>query len=336
MSEFPLDSPPVCRRFLAGGPGGLRLTLPAAAVVAGGGLMLLPISAAISDFGGTAEAARRWPPVVAATIAALLVAALTARWLGSGLGTLAGLLQLTSTQVLLAGPGDLAEMLFCTLVVATMGIFAVANVPGRLPLIDRRWPSRAFYAGVGAAMLLAGPIGPAFILAGCLLFVILCGDSRGLRFFADPAGVAVFVLLAALRLAYPEELQGIFTPLSCFLSDALGPPRSLSEVLHSMAVKTLPWTPLAALAMVVGLRQGHYATPIWRFLGCWLLGPLALMAAAGTFRHEPYLAALLPPSAVMAAAGLTGVFAWRRRGPRIGGRRPVEKPRATASQRPCR
>jgi len=66
------------------------------------------------------------------------------------------------------------------------------------------------------------------------------------------------------------------------------------------------------LAVGIGLRQGHYATPIWRFLACWVLGPLALVAV-GTFRSPSQLGPLLPPLAVMSAAGLSSLLVWCRR-----------------------
>jgi len=87
------------------------------------------------------------------------------------------------------------ELWLCASVTAAMGAFAVANVPGRLPLVKRSWPRWSFWAATGLAFGFAGTTGPGLILSGCLLFVALCGDSRGGRFFVDPAGLALFGLM---------------------------------------------------------------------------------------------------------------------------------------------
>ena len=129
-----------------------------AAVVVGAG-------AAGAVFGQVAGLAIRWPSTALATVAALLIAALAARWLGSRLGTTAGVAQLTCLHVL-AGRATAAEMLLGITVTAAMGAFALANVPGRLPLVRRPCTPWAFYAAAGLSFGLAGPAGTAMILAG--------------------------------------------------------------------------------------------------------------------------------------------------------------------------
>jgi hypothetical protein len=302
--EQPLHAPQIYTRFLAGGPSPLRLSLPDTMLVVVGGLILTGTAAAASTAWGVAGPGAWLPRAAAATLAAWVTAALAARWLGSRLGALAGLAQLTSVHVLLPHRASAAEMLYCAAVAAAMGAFALANVPGRLPLVDERWTRWGFYAAAGTTYVLAGPVGPAFILAGCLLFLLLCADSRGARFFASPVGIAVFALLVAARLARPNEgLAGLFLTPSDMAGETLGPAISLRELFRWLAVAGLPWTPLAVLAVAVGLRRGHYATPIWRFLGCWVLGPLALVAVGG-FRDRAQLGPLFAPLAVTAAAGL--------------------------------
>lgn len=294
----------------------MRLSLPGAVLVAGGSLTLLGISRAASAFGGTAGAAMAWPSVAAATLCAWLVAALAARWLGGRLGALAGCVflmawaQLTGFYLLLSPARAAAAILFCTSVAAAMGAFALGNVPGRLPLVDRWWTRWGFYGAAGVSLVVGGPVGPLFILSGCLLFLILCADSRGARFFASPVGIGIFVLMAAVRLAPPWGIAG----------ETLDPGTSLGGVPSWLAGAGLPWTLLVVFAVAAGLRQGHYATPIWRFFGCWAVGPLAL-AAVGGFRSLAELGALLPPLAVIAAAGLWGLWVWcRRRWRRAGDR----------------
>ena len=142
---------------------------------------------------------------------------------------------------------------------------------------------------------------------------------------ACPTGIAVFLLIVGVRLAAPEALQGAWAPPSGIAEGGPGPATSLPVMLRWLAVAALPWTPLAVLAAGIGLRQGHYATPVWRFFGCWVLGSLAL-AAVGAFRSPSQLGPLLPPLAVMGAAGLSGLLVWCRRSwRRFPGRRTGDR-----------
>ena len=325
MPEDPPHTTPVYRRLLAGGDEPLRLSSSAAGVVVGGGLVLLGITRAAPILGGAAGPAAWWPSAIAATLTAWLVAELAARWLGSRLGATAGLALLTSLQVLLPDRWATAEMLFCASVSAAMWAFALANVPGRLPLVVHQWTRRGFYAAAGGSFVLAGPVGPAFILTGCLLFLILSADSRGLRFFACPTGIVVFALLAAVRYALPRDLVDTWAAASGVMGAASGTGISLPALLRWLGVAGLPWTPLVVPTVAVGLHQGHYATPVWRFFGCWTLGPLALTAVGG-WRDHAQLSPLLPPLAVMAAAGLGGLSIWCRRRWLWGRRRATVRP----------
>lgn len=312
VTECIPHSSPVYRRFLAGEPEVLRLSWSASAVVVGSGLIVLGIAGGVSALGGAADPAARWPSVAVAALTAWLVAAIAARWLGSRLGALAGLVQLTGMYAPLPTEASATEMLFCTAVSAAMGAFALGNVPGRLPLVERCWTSWAFYAAAGVSFVLAGPLGPALIMAGCLLFLVLSADSRGARFFASGVGIAVFGLTVVVSLVLPGGVNGHSVVPGGMVGGHSGPPISPWEALGWLAVAGLPWTPLVVWTVALGLRQGHYATPIWRFLGCWALGPLAL-AALGGFREPWQLGALLPPLAVMGAAGLWGLLVWCRR-----------------------
>lgn len=305
-------TPPVYRRFLAGGAELLRLSLAATAVVVGAGVILLAAGEVISVHRGPAGPATGWPAVAAATLAAWLTAAVSARWLGSRLGALAGLVQLTGVGVLAPRDGAAVEILFCAVVSAAMGAFALANVPGRLPVVHRRWTGWAFYAAAGVSFVLGGPLGPAFILTGCVLFLALSADSRGPRFFASPVGIALFALIVGVRVLQPWGWTGVWVLPSAAAEQATGPAMSLPAALGSVAVAGLPWTPLTVLAVAIGLRRGHYATPVWRFFACWALGPLVL-AAVGVLRSPSQLAPVWPPLAVMGAAGLSSVWICCRR-----------------------
>jgi len=310
VTDSSLSSHPVYRRLLAGGPEPLRLSLPAAALVIGCGLMLAAVRTIMSV--PTGQIAAGLLGLLPATLlTALLIAALSARWLGNRLGALSGLVYLSTLYALQVPPAAAADVLFTGLIAAAMGAFALANVPGRLPLVDRQWPAWVFYAAAGASVWLAGAGGPILIFAAGVLFLLINTDSRGARFLANTYGIALFVLLIAARLAQ-AACQNDWTNPLCSWHDEF-PLRVMPlEVLGALGVAALPWTPLAVLASAVGLRRGHYATPLWRFFGCWILAFLAV-ASLGVMGIQPPLGAVLPPLAAIGAAGLAGsVLAARR------------------------
>ncbi|NQU24658.1 MAG: hypothetical protein HQ567_25530 [Candidatus Nealsonbacteria bacterium] len=311
MSKPAIPTTPVHWRFLAGGTETLRLTLSGAALLLGGGMVLAGVGSMVAALDGRANLPGCLASAAASTAVALLLAALAARWLGRRIGTLAGLALLTCFGGL-AGRIAPAEMLLCLSVTTAMAAFAVANVPGRLPLVDRPWPRLLFYAATGTSLLLAGVAGPVLIGAGCLSFALLCVDTRSLRFFAHLPGLALFGLLAVGCSVAPESWLWCSGSSHIATGTAIGWPGSLTHTLGRLATAGLPWTPLAVLTAALGLHGGHHATPIWRLFGCWLAATVAIVAT-GVFHSQIGVAVSLPPLVVIAAAALAQVPAWWRR-----------------------
>ena len=305
-------APPIYRFLLSGAHDAFRPSLRATLLLAGCGAV--PLSMAVF---GQADWVVCLPSALATLLTALLIAALATRWLGRRIGWLSGLVYLTSAGTLVQSQSAGTDALLALSVTAAMGAFGLGNAAGRFPLRDGPWVARAFYAALGVSSLLAGPAGALFILAGCLLLLCLGEDSRGLRFLASPSGLLIFALLAAawpatLWLARPAGWDGRWEFLYGWPGGAPGQEVSLVDLLRSFGLATLPWTPFAVAALVGGLWRGHAATPAWRLFGCWALAPLALMAV-GLSGGAPHLGVLLPPVAVMAAAGLSESLPWVRR-----------------------
>lgn len=296
-------------RLLAGGPGALRLSPVVLTAMAGGGTCLLGVSAVVLRADGLGAGGILGPAVIGSIViaagTAVLVSALSARWFGARLGVLAGVVQFTSLYMLRAGRCAPGELLFGAATAAALGVFAVANVPGKLPIIERRWTRCVFAAAAGISFMVGGAAGPVLVLAGCLSYMAISGDLRSRWFFFDPVAIAILVVLVLLGLALPVG-WGAARALAFDSASASPSPR---EVFSAVLVGSLPWTPLIVLAVAIGIRQGHYATPIWRFLACWAFGPM-LLIATGFFRDAAYLGVLLPPLAVMGAAGLAEVVSW--------------------------
>ncbi len=303
VAELSLHSPPVFRRYLAGGSDTLGLSAPAGVVVAAVGIMLPELTMALSIFRGTAPTAMSWPAAPIATATALLLAAIVARWLGSRLGATAGLTLLTSADFLMPGRDAWSDLAFCLVVTAALGAVALGIAAGRLPTIERRWPRWIFYSATGVALLLVGPVGPALIGAVCVLFLLVSGDPRAARFFFDPVGLGLLGLCGVVWMFWMPAVVSSGT-----VEGAV----SFAALIDQIAVAGLPWTPVALLALVVGLRQGHYATPIWRLIGCWLIGP-PVVALLISIPPKTVIVTVLPPLAVLGAAGLSSLAIWHRR-----------------------
>jgi hypothetical protein len=172
------------------------------------------------------------------------------------------------------------------------------------------------------------------VLAACLLFLLVQQDTRGLRFFVNPAAMAVSGLLAAgcaglLRPGVAGPQPGIAARLLDGISRGPTGPAD-PELLSRAATAALLWLVAVLPAIVRGLLQGHYATPFGRFMIVWLLAAIAPAAAGGACLAEAVVATI-PPAALLAAVSLvdgSGWWAhWRRGGWRSPQRRSLRRER---------
>lgn len=306
--EPSLDCPPVYRQFLAGGPQRLRLSPTAAALVLGGGLILGLIGPAVVVIVTGGGGLERLSGSAAAVLTALLIAVLAARWLGTRPAVLSGWAYMSMAGVLWEA-GSFSAVLSPVAACVAMVAAAWAMVPGRLPVDRRPWLAWTFYAAVGVLLFFAGPAAAASIPVGCLVFLLIGQDVRGLRFFASPTGALILGLSIAAWWAaggpvFPATYGG-----------------AAASLFVQLPVRMFPWTPFVALGILVGLHQGHYATPFWRLLGCWTFVPLGL-AAVGLLDERLATDLVLPPLAVVGAAGLWSLVFWCRRGAYIRSSRP--------------
>ena len=188
-----LNWPPIYRRFLAGGMERFRLARASLVLLLAHATILL-LAVPLVGTGRDCHIRPLWLGLVlAATLQAVLLAAIAARWLGNRAGLLAGLLQLT-VACLLPGPAALPDALFCLTFSVAMGAFMVAQVPGRAALADRpplRW---MFFSAAAIACILAGAASVALILAACVCQWLASQDRRGARYLRDPIGLGIFGL----------------------------------------------------------------------------------------------------------------------------------------------
>jgi hypothetical protein len=277
---------PIYRSYLAGGPEAFRLTPHGAGVV-----LTLALAGHLLAAGIPVTAAQA-ADLLLAIAGPLLVATVAARWLGSRRGLLTGVALAASHWCFqVSGSGPLDRLLDLSIWVG-LAAFAVANIPGRLDVLDRPWTRCVFWAALAATCALTGGVGPVYLLSILSLYLVASQDSRGARFLRDGHGLlfiaAVIGCLATIRHAHPPAIEGPTAPLG--------------ELVAKPLLAGLPWTPLALWGLFLVFREGYCFVPFWRLLACWAVAPIGLLLV-GLFRDTAHLSVILPALAVLAAVG---------------------------------
>ncbi len=292
----PPDMQTVLPRLLAGGPENLRLSRGAALTLAAVSVTASIVQQTVGD-----SSLGLSPPGLVAACAAMITAGLAARWLGTPIGLAAGVAELAALHIFRLPLGGRIDGLLCLLAALAMGAFALANVCGGRPTSTLRSLPGAFYAAVGLTLLYFGWREAAALLIACCAYLVLNQDGRAFHFLIRPLGLGIFAACAGLAILLPGYLTNPH-------------PQALPgwHSLKTVALETLPWAPLCAVAIAMGCWRGHYATAFWQFVVCWSAVPL-LSAVLGSMGGPPALAIASPPLSILAAAGLWEIVAWHRK-----------------------
>jgi 4-amino-4-deoxy-L-arabinose transferase len=267
------------------------------------------IAASIGLF-GQSEGAARLPGSLAYFGTILLVARL-ARRLAPGREVLAGLIYATSLLPFVAGNVVTTD----TPLAFFVALGAVGLVELRFGERDRESARWLLWGGFGAAFLTKGP--PGLLPLAALLVAWLAGDRGGRPTERRLASAPSLALFAALSFAwYAHEVTKRPDLLGYLLGSEvvarIGSPefdrhaglagwwRAYAPVLFA---GLLPWAPAAWLAARRRRREAGSRPPVdaaARWLGIWLLLPLAVFSLAQS-RQPLYLLPLAVPAALLAA-----------------------------------
>jgi len=296
------------------------------------------IAAAMGVIGSQSEAAVRLPAALAGLIVCLVVALWAARWFGQFTGLLTGLIQVTSVHLQTQARLAETDILLAAAVATAIGTFAFANIPGPTGLPCRRsWLAGLFYFGVAVACLAKGPVGLVLILGPCLVYALVTKDKLSLRFLGHPAAIGAFLLVAlpwfiVVYQRYPPILEAWLSDNLVRYASGLGTRTPAWYYFASILWFLLPWTPFAALGLVLSLgrlRGTHNVTDPAEtpsagaaanlvgqrkslvLLLIWFLFGFVFFTAS-SYRSHHYLVPILPPFSLFAGLGFLAWINWRR------------------------
>jgi 4-amino-4-deoxy-L-arabinose transferase-like glycosyltransferase len=282
-------------------------------------LIALSIYAARSQ----SEFVARLPSALAGLAVALMIARLTARWLGSRIGTLAGLLQITFVYTIMQAKLAEADMALVAAVCAAMCAFAIGMIDSPKGVANTRKTRIAFWVATGISFLLKGPIGPLFIALAVTTFAFARrfgrnkqSDRRIVKFLSDPIGITLFIVLVVLwpTLALVRDPAIRHDWKSELLGTAAGKfgREPIYFYLGSVPVMLMPWTPFVILGLCRGPNPdltgpvGIQTTRgmFWRFLLCWFIPGIIFLSVGMKLKSDHYSFPVLPPLTIAAAMGL--------------------------------
>jgi 4-amino-4-deoxy-L-arabinose transferase-like glycosyltransferase len=285
------------------------------------------IAGAMKIFDSESEFVVRLPSALAGIATALMIASFAAKHYGRRIGIVSGLMVLTSFYVLIQARLAESDMLLTALVCAAMLIFASGPVSeAEDPSAPRKnfrqqlFTARPiiFYLLAGLTFLLKGFVGPAFILAGVIVYAAVQRDRRALYFLLNPLGILLFLSLLAVwpvmaYLKYPPILHAWrFEQFGRLTGERGNDP--FYFYLYSIPGALLPWTPFMLLSTWTALKTGQHRSPLNRFFICWFI-PGVIILSLSAFKHQHYAFPLLPPAAILGAIGLLQFIDYQHRKP---------------------
>lgn len=293
-----LQSPPIHRRMLAAGDP-LQVTQPTL-------LVTLIFSVAAAILGETWYVHHFDKPLDLLGVAvrtvfilanSLLLARFVARWLGSRAALATAIVFCSTLAVVLGLAGNLQTLCLIALMYgfARQGVGARASMDKDAKTWHICLVLLAFFI-VGFGYRAGIPI-----VATWILFALITQDGQLLKRIFTPLGLAILGTAVGISL----WLEISLVPVDHSFLRIIAPTMQLT--VHDYAVLLLPWWPMLAWAIYIGLRDGYYATPWFQFIAIWLT-VTALAIVLGLIRTSTGLTMLTPPLAVAIAPPLVQIF----------------------------
>lgn len=274
---------------------------------------------------GVNEVATRLPFVLFALSSIVVFAHALTRLFSRTLGTLSGIVLLTSPMFYLLSRQAMPDVLFIACLTMALSFLA-------LGLFEDESPNRRmvlFYVFAAFAVLGKGPLAVIVLGTTVGLYVLLtldfaAGSWRGtvkslgtLLYHRMKVhwGVPLFLAIAGPWYAYHILTSEVFVERLHYdyiarYSRAEGDHEgSITYYVEKLAYGFFPWTALAIAALLCIQPRPSTGDDVTRrkqmFFVCWFICPFLMFSASET-KFSYYIAPVLPPLAVLAAVGLSG------------------------------
>ena len=263
---------------------------------------------------GETEAAARLPSVLAALLFAGTILLIAGRLYGEETGLHAGFVAATAPLVFAYGRAAAMDMLLATTVTGAVGLIGL-----RLLGLAGRRAVPAAWVLMALATLAKGPLGlllPGLIVAG---YVVATRQWRLVRTVLSPAGIALFLLVAAPWYVLMWRHQGsafvdVFLlnhNLQRFTSTIHRHPGSIFYYVPVLLAGIFPWTGLGVAGL--GTLQPRRSQADL-FVLVWLVLPLLFFSMAGS-KLPGYILPCLAPLAFVTGRAAQAMALGHLRGP---------------------
>jgi len=263
---------------------------------------------------GETETAARLPSVLAALLLVGSTMFFGARLYGAEAGLHAGFVAATAPLVFIYGRAAAMDMLLAATVTCAVGLMALRllGLAGGLAV-----PAAWVFMALGT--LAKGPLG--FLLPGLIVaaYVVATRQWRLLRTVLSPAGIALFLLVAApwyvlMWLHQGRAFVDVFLlnhNLQRFTSTIHRHPGPILYYVPVLLVGMFPWSGLAAAGLATPKPTRSRAD---LFVLLWLVLPFLFFSAAGS-KLPGYILPCLPPLALLTGRAAHDMALGRLRGP---------------------
>jgi 4-amino-4-deoxy-L-arabinose transferase-like glycosyltransferase len=280
----------------------------------------------------------RIAPALCGMLIVLMIAAMTARWLGVGMGLAAGIMLATLYEFYYYSTLAEDDIFLALVVVAAMACFVRMEffddpraTDARLNPVGRRpWPVVAFFILLGCTNLAKGPIVGAAVLLGTIgAFLLLQRDWRRIRRYLWVWGIFVSVAIGLSWHVYVQrKFPEYWENLKYDFHETTDYDIPRYYYFYTILAVALPWSPLALLGLWTTFRAAWLKpesitkrSMVFRFLWCWAIVPILVLSIPHRGHHH-YLVPSLAPWAILAAIGARPVVAHMFRGSPLT-RRPI-------------
>ena len=269
----------------------------------------------------------RIPPVLMGLASVLMLAWMTARWFGRGLGMLSGLMLATLFEFTRYAWLAEEDIFLAAAVIGMLAMFTRLEFdrderPASVSFFGNRpWLVWAFFLALGFSNQVKGLLfAAAMVVISIGGFLLWNADWQRMRrymwlwgWLVFAASASIWLVLASIQ--YPDIMDVWFGDVTNRTDGSIGKD-PIWYYWTALVWALLPWTPCAIYGLSLTRDAAlHRPRSAERLIWCWAILPFAVLSLP-THKHHHYMVPCLAPWAVLAAIGAKqlwqSVVAWPR------------------------